>query len=227
VVKANPTHLASISQFYDDAAAGRLPAFALVDPDFGGLDVVGGLLPGQPLPQKLRAQGQDEENPQNIRFGEGFVSNVVQAVMGSPAWPRTLLVWLYDEHGGYYDHLPPPSAVLPDGIPPDLQPGDTPGNYGTYGVRVPAVVVSPWAKAGYVSPVVHDHTSILRFLETKWNLPALTYRDANASNLLDFLDFRRPAFADAPSLAAPADAIAADSSCTTDDPNRPVEPARG
>ena len=91
-------------------------------------------------------------------------------------------------------------------------------------MRVPAVVVSPWARAGYISPVVHDHTSILRFVETKWNLPALTYRDANASNLLDCLDFRRPHFADAPALAPPADAVAADRSCSTDDPHRPVQP---
>ncbi|HWC40031.1 MAG TPA: alkaline phosphatase family protein [Acidimicrobiales bacterium] len=223
VVKANPTHLAPVSQFYSDAATGRLPAFALVDPDFGGLDAAGGQVPGQPLPQKVRAQGQDEENPQNIRFGEAFVADVVDAVMRSPAWPRTLVVWVYDEHGGYYDHVSPPAAVRPDRIPPDLQPGDAPGGYDVYGVRVPAVVVSPWARPGYVSPVVHDHTSILRFVETKWNLPALTYRDANASDLLDFLDLRKPHFAEPPLLAAPADALAADRSCTTDDPHRPVQ----
>ncbi len=224
VVKTNPTHLAPVSQFYADAATGRLPAFSLVDPDFGALDVVGGQVPGQPVPQRVRAQGQDEENPQNVRFGEAFVAGVVNAVMGSPAWPRTLLVWLYDEHGGYYDHVPPPAAVPPDRIPPDLQPEDAPGGYDIYGVRVPAVVVSPWARPGYISPVVHDHTSILRLVETMWNLPALTYRDANAGDLLDFLDFRRPHFAEPPVLAGPADPVSADRSCTTDDPRQPVEP---
>jgi phospholipase C len=66
------------------------------------------------------------------------------------------------------------------------------------------VIVSPRAKAGYVSHVVHDHTSILKLIETKWNLPAITYRDANASNLLDSIDLKgAPAFADPPDLPAP------------------------
>ena len=81
-------------------------------------------------------------------------------------------------------------------MPPDL-----PGAYDRYGFRVPAVIVSPYAKKNYVSHVVHDHTSILKLIETKWNLPALTYRDANADNLLDSLDFtgeaRVPRAADA------------------------------
>jgi phospholipase C len=67
-------------------------------------------------------------------------------------------------------------------------------------------VVSPYARKGYVSHVVHDHTSILKLVETKWNLPALTYRDANADNLLDCLDLTSPpAFLTPPSLPAPAD----------------------
>ena len=74
--------------------------------------------------------------------------------------------------------------------------------YDTYGLRVPAVVVSPWARRHHVSNVVHDHTSVLAFVERKWNLPALTYRDANAAPMLDFLDFRRPAFLTPPTLAA-------------------------
>ena len=74
-----------------------------------------------------------------------------------------------------------------------------------YGFRVPAVIASPWAKRNYVSHVVHDHTSILKLVETKWNLPALTYRDANASNLLDSLDFgaSAPPFLQPPALPAP------------------------
>ena len=69
---------------------------------------------------------------------------------------------------------------------------------------MPAVIVSPYARRDYVSHVVHDHTSILKLIETKWNLPALTYRDANADNLLDSLDLRRrPAFLEPPTLPAP------------------------
>jgi phospholipase C len=222
VVEHNPQHLAPIAQFFADAAGGLLPALSLVDPDFGALDVAGGFIPGQPAPEQLRAQGGDEENPQNVQIGEAFVAGVVNAVMQSPRWDRTALIWLYDEHGGYYDHVPPPAAVPPDAIEPKLGPKDTPGRFDTYGIRVPAVVISPWARPDYVSPVVHDHTSILKLIETKWNLPALTFRDANADDLLDFFDFSRPAFATPPALAPAANPARAP--CSTADPNAPVEP---
>jgi phospholipase C len=225
-VERNPSHLAPITQFYADAAAGRLPALSLVDPDFGLADVVGGLVPGQPIPPNVRAQGQDEENPQNIRFGEAFVAQVVSAVMASPVWGRTLLIWLYDEHGGYYDHVPPPPAPAPDNIPPAIGPNDFQAGYDAYGLRVPAVVISPWARPGSISNVVHDHTSILAFIEQKWNLPALTRRDANATSLLDFLDFRRPALLHPPALAAPSDPVAADRTCSTTDPGVQPQPGR-
>jgi phospholipase C len=216
-VKSNPTHLRPIAQFYADCKTGTLPAFSFVDPDFGIADVAGGLVPGVSAPTVVRAQGQDEENPQNIRYGEAFVADVVNAVMSSPAWPKTLLVWLYDEHGGYYDHVPPPRAIPPDHIKPQLQPGDLPGGYDSYGLRVPAVVVSPWARRDHVSNVVHDHTSVLAFVERKWNLPAMTYRDANAAPMLDFLDFRRPAFLSPPALAAAPSPLGG-RGCDTTDP---------
>ena len=86
-----------------------------------------------------------------------------------------------------------------------LQAGDTPGLVRLHGFRVPCCVVSAWSKKDYVSHRVHDHTSHLKLVETKWNLPALTYRDANASNMLDFFDLtaNKPPFADPPELVAP------------------------
>ena len=80
---------------------------------------------------------QSEENPQDIQFGDQFVGKVVNAVMSSPNWPKTMLIWTYDEHGGYYDHVPPPAAVPPDDVPPALKPGDPPGGFDRYGFRVP------------------------------------------------------------------------------------------
>ena len=178
-------NLAGISQFYTDAAAGTLPAFSLVDPDFGT---------------------SSEENPQDIQYGDVFLSQVVNAVMDSPQWPETILVWCYDESGGYYDHVPPPKAVKPDSVAPVLASGDHAGAYNRYGFRVPAGVVSPYAIPDYVSSVVHDHTSVLKLVETKWNLPALTYRDAAADNLLDSVDLTGPpAFLTPPTLAPPPD----------------------
>jgi len=169
-----------IAQFFADAKTGQLPGFAIIDPDFGH---------------------SSEENPQNIVHGEVFAASVVQAVMDSPAWPQTLLVWTFDEGGGYYDHVPPPPAIPPDDIPPLQLPWYD--GFARHGFRVPAVVISPWSRANHVTSVVHDHTSILAMVERKWNLPAMTHRDAAAADLSDFLDLGKPAFAEPPSLATP------------------------
>ncbi len=213
VPQNNPTHLASIDQFYADCKLGNLPAVSFVDSDIGVASVAAGAFPApfSGAAGPLNNQNQDEENG-DLSLGENFVSEVVGAVLGSPAWPRILLVWLYDEHGGWYDHVPPPAAIPPDSIPPKLGPGDVPGGYDIYGPRVPAVVVSGYAKPHSVTNVVHDHTSILATIEAKWNLPAMTYRDANAATLADFL---APAvtFGEPPKLDAPSNLAASEKSC--------------
>jgi phospholipase C len=176
-----------ISQFYADAKSGKLPSFSFIDPNYNT---------------------SSEENPQDIQAGEEFVAGIVTSLMHSPAWPKTALFITYDEHGGYYDHVPPPPALAPDNIAPNQALADetlVPGGYDRYGFRVPLFVVSPWSKANYVSHIVQDHTSILAFIERKWNLPALTLRDANAHPLTNYFDFRKPAFLKPPPLAsAPA-----------------------
>jgi phospholipase C len=95
--------------------------------------------------------------------------------------------------------------VKPDNVPPALEAGDFPASYDHTGFRVPCSVVSAWSKKDHVSHKTFDHTSILKLVETKWNLPALTYRDANAHDMLDFFDLKatRPPFADPPVLAPP------------------------
>ena len=160
------------------------------------LPVVGSLL------GTLGTVGGDEGAPQDMLYGERWAHRVVEAVLRSPAWPRTLLIYTYDEHGGYYDHVPPPAAIPPDSIPPQLTPGDVPGGYDTCGPRVPAVVASPYAKPHAVTDIVHDHTSILATIEAKCNLPALTYRDANAATVMDFLDAGH-AFMTPPAIQGP------------------------
>ena len=187
-------HYKPFSQFFGDAAAGNLPAFSLLDPDYGTAS---------------------QENPQNIVQGEAVLAEVVHALGASPLWTKTLFVFMYDEHGGYYDHVPPPPALAPDLIPPLVQPGEsTYDGFARYGFRVPSVVVSAYAKRHHVSHVLYDHTSVLAMLERKWNLPALTCRDANANDLSDFLDLDalatgRPTFPRLPKLVAPGDTPAA------------------
>jgi len=199
-------HLRPIGQFWQDARAGKLPAVTIVDPDFDSCS---------------------EENPQDVQVGEGFAAKVINAVMAGRGWPKTLLIWLYDEHGGYYDHVPPPPAPSPDDVPgrSPLQrffllrmllryagyakqieaADDGPPSYDQLGFRVPAVIVSPFAKPGYVTDTVYDHTSILKLIERKWNLPPLTRRDAVATEPLDALDFTHPPhFLKPPTLPEPA-----------------------
>jgi phospholipase C len=198
-------HLRPIDDFFTAAQAGQLPAVSIVDPDF---------------------DGNSEENPQDIRQGEAFAARVINAVMQSPAWPHTLLVWLYDEHGGYYDHVKPPPAVAPDDVPAKslydrffvlrlfkntalgrkVTAADTgPRTYEQLGFRVPAVIVSPYARPDYVSEQVYDHTAILRLIQHKWSLPPLTRRDAAAADLLEMVDLSGPgAFLTPPQLPEPA-----------------------
>jgi phospholipase C len=198
-------HLRHINRFFYHAAAGTLPPVSIVDPDF---------------------ERYSEENPQDIRRGEGFAAAVINAVMHGRGWPHTLLFWLYDEHGGYYDHVPPPPAVEPDGVLPHslgatpaplrwllkhsgLWPGlhaldSRDGRYDRYGFRVPAVVVCPYAKRDYVSSLVFDHTSALKLIEEKWNLPPLTRRDAGAVAPWDLIDLSvPPPFLTPPALPLP------------------------
>jgi phospholipase C len=173
-----------LEQFFSDVAGGRLPQFTFLDPNY---------------------VTTSEGNPQDIQLGERFIASVVEALIRAPTWRHTALFITYDEHGGYFDHVPPPRAIKPDSIPPATHPGDAPGGYDRYGFRVPLIVVSPWARPGYISNVIQDHTSITAFIERKWNLPAMTFRDANAAPMTDYFDFSRAAFATPPPLArAPA-----------------------
>jgi phospholipase C len=212
-------NLASIANFYRDCAKGSLPSVSMVDSGVGLNSELAKLLTVPELSalsalSNLRLSSFDEDEEfGDISAGESFTSRVVNAVLRSPQWPRILLVWCYDEHGGVYDHVPPPAAIKPDNIDPILAPGDVVGRYDVYGPRVPAVVVSPYARAAAVTNLVHDHTSILATIEAKWNLPALTRRDANAQTLADFLVDGAASFPDPPVLSAPGNPDATQLKC--------------
>ena len=183
VVPVNPN-------YFNDAAAGTLPQVSFIDPIFIGAKNV----------------ENDEHPPANVQVGEKFAADTINAFTASPQWAHGAFFLTYDEHGGYFDHVSPPAACVPDAIPPMLQPGDVSAGFDNYGIRVPLVVVSPYARKHYVSHKVYDHTSILRFIETRFDLPALTKRDANANALLRLFRFAKANFPTAPALPpAPVD----------------------
>jgi phospholipase C len=123
--------------FLQDAAAGDLPSVAWIDPNFVDLSI-------------LDSNSNDDHPPSDVRAGQELVMTVFRALAESPCWKETMLVVTYDEHGGFYDHLAPPR-------PPEANP-----QFDTYGLRVPAFVVSPFVEPCTVSHTVFDHTSLIR-----------------------------------------------------------------
>ena len=211
ILEKHLENLRPIEEFHEDCKSGSLPAVSFLDPDVGLFSEIGQALDSVPLLKtllggfglQLKSLGGSEEDPQDMSDGEKWAYGVVNAVLQSPLWPKTLLVYTYDEHGGYYDHVKPPAAVAPDSIPPALNSTDVQGAYDIYGPRVPAVVVSPYSRPGGYTDKEHDHTSVLATIETKWNLPALTLRDANAATIMDFLDPNNPALLTPPAVTSP------------------------
>jgi phospholipase C len=109
-------------------------------------------------------------------------------VTHSPKWKNTALIITYDEWGGFFDHVPPPT-FNDDYV---TYPGEY--DHAQAGFRVPAFVLSPYARRGVVDHGVHEHTSILKFVEWRFGLRHLSARDANARNLAYSLDFAHPNF---------------------------------
>jgi len=166
-------HVKDISELWTDAANGTLPQVVFVDPNIGREGV-----------------GQNDEHPPAVmQVGQKLMGRVVDAVVKSPNWKSTAMFITYDEHGGLYDHVVPPKACPPDGLAPELAPADEPGAFDMYGVRVPMMVLSPYAKKHFVGHHTYDHTSILRFIEARFVMPAMTGRDANAEAPWEMFDF--------------------------------------
>jgi phospholipase C len=161
-----------------------LPSFVWIDSASGG-------------------SGLDEHPDNNIQKGAAYVKTIIDALMNSPAWHDSIFILAYDEGGGLYDHVPPFTVVAPDATPPQLGPNDLPGDFTLSGFRVPIIVVSPFAKPHFVSHTNRELTSILKLVETRFNLPPLTARDAAADDMTEFFDFiNPPAFLTPPALPA-------------------------
>jgi phospholipase C len=180
-----PTNIVPVSEFLTDVANDTLPSVAFIDPGFSsGLDEHPGL--------------DDSAPTGSVQLGSQYVSTLINALMQSSSWQDSAFILTFDEFGGFYDHVPPQPAVSPDGIKPsDLLPGDicTTGTGPTCdfvytGYRVPLIVISPFSKKNYVSHTVADYTAWLKFVETRFNLPSLTKRDAAQMDMTEFFAFQ-------------------------------------
>ncbi|HZV02753.1 MAG TPA: alkaline phosphatase family protein [Planctomycetota bacterium] len=148
---------------YADGTPGR--AAHLLDEDDFVTAAQSGTLPSVSFVKPL---GNENEHPgyANISSGENHAESLINAVRNGPNWQDCLIIVTYDEHGGFYDHVQPPIF-----------------DYFGPGLRVPAIIISPFVQQGIVDHTLYDTTSILAFIELRWGLPSLTGRDANANPL--------------------------------------------
>jgi len=176
------------TDFARDAANGKLPAYSFIEPRYF-TDTVLNRIPN------------DAHPPHNVAYSEALIASVYNAVRSGPGWPNTLLIITCDEHGGCFDHVVPPAATPPDVLRPDGF------DFGYFGVRVPAVIVSPYVPAGSIlrpaGLTPFDHTSIIATLRKLFNFAPLTERDKAAPDLLAVLA-AEPGNAGPASITAPA-----------------------
>lgn len=173
------------ADFLLDALTGNLPAVSFLDPRFTILD---------------DGEGNDDHPHADVRAGEAFLSQVYEAVTKGPGWKNTVLIINRDEWGGFYDTVTPPRVIAPNDVDTDLVDGKA-----LLGCRVPTIVVSPFTQGKPATPridsTLYDHTSVLKLIEWRYNLPPLTKRDASneIGNLAHALNFSAPSET-APSL---------------------------
>ncbi len=168
-----PNIIKPVSEFYADAAAGRLPNLAFVDPlflDGGGGDGLSG----------------DEHPHGDIRIGQAFMSDVVHAFISSPQFRTGAMFVNYDEWGGFFDH------VAPRLVPDDRQSSNLDENFGITGFRIPGVAISPYARRGHVSHMTVTHESILKLISYRFGLGYLNKRHRYASNIGRSFDWEHP-----------------------------------
>ena len=202
VLQNMPNQFQPVSQLTTDMQNGTLPHVSFLEPaGYVELD---------------EHPGTDDNQPVgNLQTGVKYIAGIINTLMTSPSWKDTVLILTYDEAGGFYDHVPPQPATPPDAIqfptdlianPPDICLNDTTdqicGFYYT-GYRLPLIVVSPFTQANYVSHTVMDYTAILKLIETRFNLPNLTARDAAQPSMSEFFDFVKVPWATPPTPPAP------------------------
>ncbi len=175
--KYRKTHVRVMEDFCKDAAEGTLPCYSFIEPRF----FIEHNDQHPPLGDMLETS--------NVLAGELLINDVYNAVRTGKHWDRTLLIITYDEHGGCYDHVPPPAAIPPYHGAPIGQQGF---RFDRLGVRVPTVMVSPYIEKGTIISDTHEHTSILKFICDRWGLDPLTERDKNAASFAKVFNRKTP-----------------------------------
>jgi phospholipase C len=169
---ADESHFGHFRDFQTRADAGTLPAYTFLEPNFS-------------------AGGNSQHPNYDVALGEQLIHDVYYALRNSPVWNQTLLIITYDEHGGNYDHVPPPWGATP----PDKSVGEFGFDFTRFGVRIPALLISPRIAPGTVFRAktgTIDHTSVLRTIEERWKVGSLTERDKVAPPLGDVLTLAKP-----------------------------------
>jgi phospholipase C len=174
ITSADPSHFGLFTDFRAAAAAGTLPAFTFLEPSWP-------------------STGNSQHPNYDVALGEQLIHDTYEALRTGPGWPQTLFVLTYDEHGGCYDHVPPPWGATP----PDNSAGEFGFGFDRFGVRVPTLLISPLIAPGTVFRVPDgttplDHTSVLKTIEQRWNIPPLTARDAAAPGFGDVITLTAP-----------------------------------
>jgi phospholipase C len=183
-------HFWDLKQFYKDIqSAATFPSYVFIEPNYMWSE-------GNPENDEHPEAGltADPKHPSNVLFGEQLLFEIFTALTRSPAWESTLLIVTFDEHGGTFDHVAPPSAVSPDGIViPRSKPGGSDFAFDRLGVRVPGVLVSPLIDAGTISNTVYDHTSVIKTVINAFDVAqALLNREANSTDFSSVLNRATP-----------------------------------
>ena len=191
-------NIVPVAQFKVDATNGTLPNFALIEPaSAASLDE---------HPNDI-----DTATPVDVQAGANYAAGLINNFMNSPSWTDSAMIFTYDEAGGFYDHVPPQPMAAPGGVPGsdlapyspfDLNPalgdictktsqilGQGTCDFAWTGYRVPLIVISPYAVKNHVSHTVRDTTAVLKMVETRFGLAALSGRDAAEPDMTEFFDF--------------------------------------
>jgi phospholipase C len=166
----------SLSNFAADVADPAYDScYTFIEPSYG--DVVGNTYKG----------GSSMHPMDDVVHGEALIKEVYEAIRNSPHWAKSLLIIIWDEHGGFYDHVAPPVAIAPGDRTLHGSMNRFGFDFQQYGVRVPAIVVSPLIPKGTIDHRLYDHTSVLSTLHSLFQTAPMTQRDKNANSLLDLL----------------------------------------